>query len=71
MKRKQSIREIADALDRGGLPHASGDFLGTVTTMFGRHAKKDLDLVRVGRGDWGLAASVRESAACRPTNNEW
>lgn len=55
IKRKQSLREITDALDRGGLPHASGNFLGTVATMLGRHAKKDPDLVRVGRGDWGLA----------------
>lgn len=56
IKRKQSIREIAEALDRGGLPHASGDFVATVATMLSRHAKKDGDLVRVGRGDWGLAA---------------
>ena len=55
VKRKQSIREIAEALDRGGLPHASGDFVATVATMLRRHATKDSDLVRVGRGDWGLA----------------
>ena len=55
VKRKQSIREIAEALDRGGLPHASGDFVGTVSTMLRRHATKDAELVRVGRGDWGLA----------------
>lgn len=56
VKRKQSIRDIADALDRGGLPHASGDFVGTVATMLRRQATKDSELVRVGRGDWGLAA---------------
>ena len=56
VKKKQSIREIADALDSGGLPHASGDFAGTVATMLRRHANKDPELVRVGRGDWGLSA---------------
>jgi hypothetical protein len=56
VKRKQSMREIAEALDRGGLQHASGDFVATVATMLRRHAVKDAELVRVGRGDWGLAA---------------
>jgi hypothetical protein len=56
VKKKQSIREIAEALDRGGLHHASGDFVATVATMLRRHAAKDFELVRVGRGDWGLAA---------------
>jgi hypothetical protein len=55
VKRKQSVREIADALERGGLPHTSSNFVNTVATMLNRTAK-DQELVRVGRGEWGLAA---------------
>jgi hypothetical protein len=55
MKRKQSIREIAEALDNGGLPHSSTNFFNTVATMLNRAAKGDPELVRVGRGEWGLA----------------
>lgn len=55
VKRKQSTREIAEALDRGGLPHTSSNFLNTVTTMLSRQARSDSDLVKVGR-EWGLAA---------------
>ena len=53
VKRKQSIKEIADALDRGGLPHTSTNFVATVATMLRR--ANDPDLAKVGRGDWGLA----------------
>lgn len=53
VKRKQSVKEIADALDRGGLPHTSSDFVGTVATMLRR--ANDAELAKVGRGDWGLA----------------
>jgi hypothetical protein len=56
VKRKQSVKEIAEALDRGGLPHTSTNFVNTVGTMINRLAKTDPDLVRVGRGEWGLAA---------------
>jgi hypothetical protein len=55
VKRKQSTREIADALEKGGLPHTSTNFLNTVTTMLSRQARTDSELVKVGR-DWGLAA---------------
>ena len=55
VKRKQSVREIADALDRGGLPHSSSNFVATVGTMLNRAARGDQDLVRIGRGEWGLA----------------
>jgi hypothetical protein len=55
VKRKQSVKEIADALDRGGLPHTSANFMNTVGTMLNRAAKNDPELVRVGRGEWGLA----------------
>ena len=53
VKRKQSVKEIADALDRGGLPHTSTDFINTVGTMLRR--ANDPELAKVGRGDWGLA----------------
>jgi len=56
VKRKQSVKEIADALDRGGLPHTSSNFVNTVGTMINRAAANDPELVRVGRGEWGLAA---------------
>ncbi len=53
VKKKQTIKEIADALDRGGLPHTSSDFVATVATMLRR--ANDPELAKVGRGDWGLA----------------
>jgi len=53
VKRKQSVQEIADALERGGLPHTSSKFVATVATMLRRAS--DPDLAKVGRGDWGLA----------------
>lgn len=56
VKRKQSTQEIADALERGGLPHTSTNFTNTVGTMMNRLAKADPDIARVGRGEWGLAA---------------
>lgn len=57
VKRKQTIQEIADALERGGLPHTSTDFVGTVRAMINRLAKSDTDLVRVGPGAaWGLSS---------------
>lgn len=56
VKRKQSVKEIADALDRGGLAHTSSDFVNTVRTMMNRQAVNDPELVRVGPGDWGLSA---------------
>jgi hypothetical protein len=55
VKRKQSVKEIADALERGGLPHTSANFVNTVGTMMNRAAAGDPELVRVGRGEWGLA----------------
>lgn len=53
VKRKQTIKEISDALERGGLPHTSSNFVATVATMLRR--ANDPDLAKVGRGDWGLA----------------
>lgn len=56
VKRKQTIKEIADALERGGLPHTSTNFIDTVRAMVNRQARTDLELVRVGPGNWGLSA---------------
>lgn len=55
VKRKQSVKDIADALERGGLPHTSNNFVNTVGTMINRASMTDPELVRVGRGEWGLA----------------
>src|SRR5207249_2601998 len=44
VKRKQSVKEIADALERGGLPHTSSNFTNTVGTMMNRAARTDLEL---------------------------
>jgi hypothetical protein len=56
VKKKQTVQEIADALERGGLPHTSANFAQTVRTMVNRQAKEDSDLVRVGPGaSWGLS----------------
>jgi hypothetical protein len=54
VKRKQTTRDIAEALERGGLPHTSTNFLNTVTTMLSRQARVDSELVKVGR-EWGLS----------------
>jgi hypothetical protein len=56
VRRKQSVKEIAEALERGGLPHTSANFVNTVGTMLNRAALSDPEFVRVGRGEWGLAA---------------
>jgi hypothetical protein len=52
----RQIPEIAEALERGGLHHTSTDFVGTVRTMISRQARLDPELVKVSRGEWGLAA---------------
>ncbi len=51
MKRPQTTRKIADALEKGGILHQSKNFTATVHTSMSRDSK----VVRVGDG-WGLAA---------------
>ena len=51
-KRPQTTQEIADALIAGGMTHASGNWGNTVGSVLNR----SLELVRVKRGTWGLAA---------------
>jgi hypothetical protein len=55
-KSKQTVKEIADALERGGLHHVSTNFPATVATMVNRYAKTDSELISAGKGEWALAA---------------
>lgn len=54
VKKKQSIVEIARALEAGGLTHAASDFTATVRSMVHRESTKGDVIVKVGRGEWGL-----------------
>ncbi len=54
VKRKQSTKQIMDALDRGGYPHRSKKFYNTVFGVLNRHWKTVGEVVKVD-GDWGLA----------------
>ncbi len=56
VKQKQTVKQIADALEIGGLHHVSSNFPATVATMVNRYAKGDPDLLNIGRGEWALAA---------------
>jgi hypothetical protein len=56
VKQKQNVKQIAEALERGGLHHVSNNFPATVATMVNRYAKSDPDLLNIGRGEWALAA---------------
>ena len=55
-KHKQTVKEIADALERGGLHHVSANFPATVATMISRYAKTDPEVISVGRSEWALAS---------------
>lgn len=54
VKRPKTTREIAAALESGGLTHTSKDFNRTVSTILSQKAQQADDIVRVGDG-WGLA----------------
>lgn len=54
VKRKQTTKQIMEALERGGFPHQSKSFYGTVFGVLSRRWKTEGDIVKVG-GDWGLA----------------
>jgi hypothetical protein len=54
-KAPKSSKEIADALDKGGLTHSSADFVNTVGSILNRADKNGGDIVRVARGQYGLA----------------
>jgi hypothetical protein len=55
VKKKQTIQQIADSLEQGGITHTSKRFYGTVLTTLRRQEKQVGDIVKVGRGIWGLA----------------
>ena len=55
VKRPKTTREIAAALQSGGLTHTSKDFSKTVSTILSQKAQQDEDIIKVGDG-WGLAA---------------
>lgn len=55
-RKPQSTREIADALERGGMTHTSQDFTQTVGSVINRRSQAiDSEIVNVKRGVWGLA----------------
>lgn len=54
VRKKQSAREIAEALERGGFHHQSKDFPNTVRAIMARNASNEGDFIRL-QTDWGLA----------------
>lgn len=55
MKQPESLKQIADAIEAGGLIHRATNFLASVSTAMARRAIAPGDIVRVKRGLWGLA----------------
>lgn len=57
MSRKpQTTKEIAIAIQKGGIPPGTGDFFQTVGSVINRRSKAaDQQIVSVKRGVWGLA----------------
>jgi hypothetical protein len=53
VKRKQSTKQLVEALSRGGYPHRSKNFYNTVFGVLTRHWKTQGEIVKVS-GDWGL-----------------
>jgi hypothetical protein len=53
-RRQMNNADIVDALRRGGLVLNSADPLNTVGSVLNRRFKDVGDVVRVGRGTWGL-----------------
>jgi hypothetical protein len=66
VRSKQTTREIADAMLKGGMETTSTNFEGIVAAGIHRASKKDGELVRVGRA-WALASwypsGIRAAAA--------
>ena len=54
VRRKQSAREIAEALERGGFHHTSKDFPNTVRAILSRNAANEGDFIKL-QTDWGLS----------------
>ena len=54
-KKAMSTQDIAEALERGGFTHGSGNFSNTVGSVLHRLDGTGGGIVRVARGIWGLA----------------
>jgi hypothetical protein len=54
VKKQQTTREIADALEAANYHHTSQNFVNTVNTALYRREKEDGDVVKIGR-NWALA----------------
>jgi Adenosine deaminase z-alpha domain len=67
VKRKQTSREIADALKNGGIESTAKNFYGNVHAILDRARKAGSGIIKLGRSNWGLAewypAGLRSSAA--------
>jgi hypothetical protein len=68
VKKKQTSREIADALKRGGMESTSKNLYGNVHSILDRARKAGTyGIVKMGRSYWGLAdwypASLRSTVA--------
>jgi len=55
-KKPQDATQFAEALEKGGMTHTSKNFTTTITTALSRRAEKEADVVKVKRGQWGLAS---------------
>lgn len=56
VKKPQTTKEIAEALEKGGMLHGSGDFIQTVGSVINRRSKAaDSEVANVKRGVWGLS----------------
>ena len=55
VKKPQSIQEIMEALNAGGLTHSSKNFYNTVYTSIKRREDQEGDIIQVNK-KWGLAA---------------
>lgn len=56
MRKPQSTPQIAEALERGGFTHQSEKFGNTVGAVLHRISTSGGDIVKVSRGNWGLAS---------------
>jgi hypothetical protein len=54
-KRKAATAELAQALEQGGLTHASENFVATVSAILSRESRRAGEIVKVARGEWGLS----------------
>lgn len=55
VKRKQTSREIADAIKNGGIESTAKNFYGNVHAILDRARKAGSGIIKLGRSHWGLA----------------